>query len=536
MASFQFQNRFSKFFRKLLTLQCRLLLSRSNNLHFCSGIPLDNEFNPASLGIYRSFHGKNSSEATEITSIPNYPNSDVESLKIVKEAERICKLLSRHHFPASIDAAMSTWAIEINPLLVQEVLKKLSNSGLLALSFFRWSEKQKGYESCLESYNALIEALGKIKQFKMVWNLVEEMKRQGILSKGTFALISRRYARARKVKEAVYAFKRMNEFGLIPELNDYNRLIDTLCKSRNVKTAQEVFDKWKNRVFKPDIKSYTILLEGWGQEQNLVRLNEVYREMKDDGFDPDVVSYGIMIHAYCKAKKFEEAVELYQELEGKNNIKATPHIYCTLINSLGSEKKLSEALEFFELAKTSGQALESPTYNAVVGAYCWSNRMDDAYRIMEEMRRYKIGPNSRTYDIILHHLIKARRTQEAYRVFLKMYQEFGCEPTVSSYEIIVRMFCKEGRTDLALKVWDQMKGKGIIPGMHMFSTLINSLCFENRLDDACEYFEMMLDMGIRPSTAMFSRLKQCLLEEGKQDVVIALNNRLEKLRRTQIIG
>jgi pentatricopeptide repeat protein len=72
--------------------------------------------------------------------------------------------------------------------------------------------------------------------------------------------------------------------------------------------------------------------------------------------------------------------------------------------------------------------------------------------------------------------------------------------------------------------------------MHMFSTLINNLCHENKLDDACKYFQTMLDMGIRPPTPMFSNLKQALLEEGKEDIVITLNKRLEKLTRTQIIG
>ena len=113
-------------------------------------------------------------------------------------------------------------------------------------------------------YNALIEALGKIKQFKVVWNLVSDMKHKGLLSKETFALISRKYARARKVKEATDAFEKIEKFGMKLEVLDYNRLIDTLSKSRNVEKAQEIFDIVKKRRFVPDIKSYTIMYKGWG--------------------------------------------------------------------------------------------------------------------------------------------------------------------------------------------------------------------------------------------------------------------------------
>lgn len=453
--------------------------------------------------------------------------------KTTYEVERICKIVSEN--TPNIDSSLDNASLEVSPTLVFEVLKKLSNAGVLALSFFRWAEKQNGFKHTTDTYNALIESLGKIKQFRMIWDMISEMKRKGLLTKDTFALISRRYARARMVNEAIDAFEKMEKFGLKLELSDFNRLIDTLSKSRQVEKAQEVFDKMKKTRFQPDIKSYSILLEGWGQEENLLRLNEVYREMNDEGFRPDVVTYGIMINAYCKAKKYDDAIVLFREMEVKN-CKPSPHIFCTLINGLGSEKRLSEALEYFELSKKRGFAPEAPTFNAVVGAYCWSMKMNDAYRMVDEMRKCGVGPNSRTYDIMLHHLIKARRTKEAYSVFQKMSDDRGCDPTVSTYEIVVRMFCNENRVDMAILIWDQMKAKGVLPGMHMFSTLISSLCDEVRLDDACKYFQEMLDVGIRPPAQMFSKLKRALLDEGREQTALILAQKLDKLRKTPLVG
>ncbi|RVW16961.1 Pentatricopeptide repeat-containing protein, mitochondrial [Vitis vinifera] len=502
--------RFLKFSPKILktsnpfTISFHLLLADADFVRLES-IKHENEnscgFSPFSF--CRSIHGGSirNQACTETTDATNH--------HIAQDTGKLCKLLCTHS-NSSIESLLNGASVDVSPTLVLEVLKKLSNSGVIALSFFRWAEKQKGFKYSTENYNALIEALGKIKQFKMIWNLVNDMRSKGLLTQETFALISRRYARARKVKEAVETFEKMEKFGLQPVLSDFNRLLDALCKSRHVERAQEVFDKMKDRKFRPDIKSYTILLEGWGQEQNLLRLDEVYREMKDEGFEPDAVTYGILINAHCKARRYDAAVELFHKMEA-NKCMPTPHIYCTLIN-------------------------EAPTYNAVVGSYCQSMRMDDAYRIVDEMRKCGVGPQTRTYDIILHHLIKARRTKEAYRVFQGMSSEPGCEPSVSTYEIVVRMFCNEERVDMALRVWDEMKAKGVLPGMHMFSTLINSLCYENKLDEACKYFHEMLDMGIRPPAAMFSNLKQTLLDEGKQDMVLILAQKLDKIRTTQVIG
>ncbi|KAL6505793.1 hypothetical protein OROHE_023172 [Orobanche hederae] len=460
--------------------------------------------------------------------------------RTTREAETICKLISKVGDSRNLDPALDSANLSdrLSPGLVLEVLKKLNNAGSLALSFFRWAEKRKEFQHTSECYNALIESLGKIKQFKMVWLLVDEMKLKDLLGKDAFAVVCRRYARAKKVEEAIEAFMKMEKkYGLKPDLRDYNRLLDTLSKSGHVEKAQEVFDKWKNTMFTPDIKSYTILLEGWGKECNFLRLDEVCREMREDGFEPDVVCYGILIKTHCRAKRYNEAVEFYDEMERKN-IKATFHIYCTLINAFGAENRLDYAIKFFELCKSSIDCvIEAPTYNALVGAYCRSTRTDDAYKVVDEMRQCGVGPNARTYDIILRHLIKVGKTKEAYSCFEKMNEEPGCEPTYSTYEIMVRMFRNEGNNmDMALRVWDRMKAKGVLPTMQMFSVLIDGLCYDNKLEDACKYFLEMLDMGIRPPGRVFTQLKKRLLNERKEDVVGKLAHRIENVTETLMVG
>ncbi|BAT93869.1 Pentatricopeptide repeat-containing protein [Vigna angularis] len=449
-------------------------------------------------------------------------------------AEAICRILSNSR-DSTVAASLAAVVVNPSPDLVLEVLNKLSNAGTLALSFFRWAEKQGEFKHTTETFHALIEALGKIRQFKLIWTLVDDMKQRKLLTSDTFALVARRYVRARKVKEATETFEKMERYGLKPHVSDFNKLIDVLCKSKGVEKAHEMFDKMRHLGLDPDIKSYTILLEGWSHLQNLIKLNELCREMEDKGFQIDVVAYGIIINAYCKAKKFDETIGLYHEMKAKG-LRPSPHVYCTLINGLGSDKRLNQALEFFEASKASGFAPEAPTYNAVVGAYCWSLRMDDAYRMVGEMKKCGIGPNSRTFDIILHHLIKGRRIEEACSVFHRMSGEFGCEPSVSTYEIMVRMFCNEERLDMAMAFWDEMKEKGILPGMHMFSTLICSLCHESKLNEACKYFQEMLDMGIRPPAKMFSTLKEALVDARMEHIAMHFALKIDKLRKSPLVA
>ncbi|KAF3618190.1 putative fasciclin-like arabinogalactan protein 20-like [Capsicum annuum] len=380
--------------------------------------------------------------------ITTRPNCGTNTHKSYKKQKKSAKFYSKKNdfSTKTVADSLNSASVDVNPLLVNEVIKKLSNSGFW-LYHSSIGPRRVGFVYNAESYHGLIEALGKIKQFKMVWILIDELKKKGLLSKDAFVLVSRRYARGRKVKEAIEAYERMEKYGLIHEDQEYNRLLHTLCKSRNVGKAQEVFDKWK------------------GGNLRLMALSLI-------------LCYGIMIHSYCKVKKYYEAIEMLGEMEKK--------------------------------IKISGFELELFMYNAMVGAYCWSMCMDDAYR--------------------------ARRTNEAYSVFQKMSNDPGCEPTVSTYEIMVRMFCNEDRIYMALRVWDQMKAKGVLPGMISFSTLINSFYRENRLDDAYRYFQGMLDMGMKPPLPMFDNLRCALLDEGKEDTVKALWRKLEKLRKNPLVG
>ncbi|RDX97167.1 Pentatricopeptide repeat-containing protein, mitochondrial, partial [Mucuna pruriens] len=63
-----------------------------------------------------------------------------------------------------------------SPELVLEVLNKLSNATFLALWLFRWAKKQTRFKHTTETFHILIESLGNIRQFKMIWTLVNDMK------------------------------------------------------------------------------------------------------------------------------------------------------------------------------------------------------------------------------------------------------------------------------------------------------------------------------------------------------------------------
>ena len=448
--------------------------------------------------------------------------------EIIKETadptKRICKIMISCP-KLELDTSLSESGIRVSPIVVENVLKRFENAGILAYQFFEWAGKQRNYTHSIRAYHTMIESLAKIRQYQIMWDLVNKMRSLKILNVETFCIIMRKYARSQKVKEAVYTFNIMEKYDVPPNLAAFNSLLSALCKSKNVVKAQEIFNGMKDQ-FIPDSKTYSILLEGWGKAPNLPKAREIFREMVDMGCDPDIVTYGIMVDILCKAGRVDEAVGIVKEMDS-SVCKPTSFIYSVLVHTYGIENRIEDAVyTFLDMERNEIEA-DVAVYNALIGAFCKVNKLKNAYRVLNEMDCKGIRPNSRTCNIILNSLISCGDTDEAFRVFRRMIKV--CDPDADTYTMMIKMFCENDELEMALKVWKYMRLKQFVPSMHTFSVLINGLCKKGNASKACIFLEEMIEKGIRPSSVTFGKLKQLLIKEGREDVLEFLQEKMNLL-------
>ncbi|KAM1042732.1 hypothetical protein ACFX13_034852 [Malus domestica] len=425
----------------------------------------------------------------------------------------------------ALDTALDQTGIRISPEMVEEVLMRFNNAGMVAYRFFEWAAKQRNYSHSVKAYHAMIESLAKIRQYQIMWELVNSMRAKRIQNMETFGIIMRKYARAQKVEEALYTFNVMEKYDCAPNLAAFNGLLSALCKSKNVRKAQEVFDKVKDR-FEPDSKTYSILIGGWGKDPNLPKAREVFREMIDAGCNPDIVTYGIMVDVLCKAGRVDEAVDIVRGMDDSGCM-PTSFIYSVLVHTYGVENRIEDAVAAFLEMERNGIRADVVVYNALIGAFCKANKFKNVYRVLNYMNSKGVTPNSRTCNIILNSLIDREETEEAFSVFRKMIKV--CEPDADTYTMMIKMFCERDELKMAYKVWKYMKLKQFVPSMHTYSVLINGFCEKGNASKACVLLEEMIEKGIRPAGVTFGRLRQLLIKEGREDVLKFLNEKVNLL-------
>ncbi|PRQ19323.1 putative tetratricopeptide-like helical domain-containing protein [Rosa chinensis] len=453
----------------------------------------------------------------------NYCSSEA-TRHITDPTKRICKIMMSCS-ALTLDTALDQSGVRISPEIVEDVLVRFKNAGMVAYRFFEWAAKQQNYTHSVKAYHAMIDSLAKIRQYQIMWELVNSMRTQRMQNMETFGIIMRKYARAQKVEEAIYTFNVMEKYDCAPNLAAFNGLLSALCKSKNVRKAQEIFDKMKDR-FEPDSKTYSILIDGWGKDPNLPKAREVFREMVDAGCNPDIVTYGIMVDVLCKAGRVDEAIEIVRGMDASGCM-PTSFIYSVLVHTYGVENRIEDAVEAFLEMERNGIKADVAVYNALIGAFCKVNKFKNVWRVLNDMTSKGVTANSRTCNIILNSLIDRGETGEAFSVFRKMIKV--CDPDADTYTMMIKMFCERNELEMALKVWKYMKLKQFVPSMHTYSVLINGLCENGNASKACVLLEEMIEKGIRPSGVTFGRLRQLLIKEGRDDVLKFLQEKINLL-------
>eukprot|EP00252_Welwitschia_mirabilis_P025089 TRINITY_DN7705_c0_g1_i1.p1 TRINITY_DN7705_c0_g1~~TRINITY_DN7705_c0_g1_i1.p1 ORF type:complete len:273 (+),score=44.59 TRINITY_DN7705_c0_g1_i1:157-975(+) len=138
-------------------------------------------------------------------------------------------------------------------------------------------------------------------------------------------------------------------------------------------------------------------------------------------------------------------------------------------------------------------------------------RSQDAQQIFDKMKETGLIPNA---VAMLDGLCKDGLVNEAMKLFGEM-REKGSLPEVIIYTAAVEGFCRAMQLEKAKKVFTKMKDTGINPNAFTYWVLIQGLCKDKRLDEAFDYGLEMLDMGWEPNVASTVALIDSLCKEGR---------------------
>lgn len=461
----------------------------------------------------------------------------VSGLEDSKDADTICRLLMEQHNPYhAMEGAMQLNGIHVTPELACQVLLRLKNASKVALGFFVWAKEQAGYQHSVIAYNIMIDIVGKVRQFDVAWQLIIEMGQifPQVCVK-TFAILIRRYIAAGLVRQAVKAFDDMESFlERQPTGEDFKMLLDTLCKYRFSRVATQLFNKRKTQ-YLPDTKSYNILIYGWCKCNKAAVARRLFNEMIVLGCEPSVVTYNIFLEEICGRNKLNEfrfgrmkhaAEKLLDEMKGRGCV---PDVttYSILMHGFGRAFKADECFRLLNEMKENGCCPNVVTYTCIVKCLCILGKLDKAHKMLDEMIESGVHPTAATFNCFFKELGGCNEGDEALKLYKRMQEPpILCKPTNQTYHILLRMFCRWDRMDVALDIWNDMHQKGNGHDLDAYTLLIHSLIGKARWREACIYFVQMIEKGYLPQTVTFKTLYKGLIQSDKLRSWRRLKNKL----------
>uniref|UniRef100_A0A0C9RYZ9 TSA: Wollemia nobilis Ref_Wollemi_Transcript_1619_1202 transcribed RNA sequence n=1 Tax=Wollemia nobilis TaxID=56998 RepID=A0A0C9RYZ9_9CONI len=141
------------------------------------------------------------------------------------------------------------------------------------------------------------------------------------------------------------------------------------------------------------------------------------------------------------------------------------------------------------------------------------NPPEDAQIIFRKMKETGLVPNA---VAMLDGLCKDGLVHEAMKLFGEMRQK-GAMPEVVVYTAVVEGFCKALKLDDAKRIFRKMQANGFEPNAFSYGVLIQGLCRDKKLEDGVNFTLEMLDKGWRPNVATYVSLIDGFCKEQRSE-------------------
>lgn len=446
---------------------------------------------------------------------------------LVNELSRV---LSDYRKPQhDLESALAPFTSQISTNLVEQVLKRCNNLGFSAQRLFLWAKKIPGFQHSKESYHVLVDVLGRSREFPFLWDFLTEMKNTESceISREIFWIVFRAYSRANLPSDAIRAFNKMADFGIIPCLDDLDQLLFALCKRKHVKYAQEFFDQVKGGGLNPSAKTYSILMRGWGEIGECSGVRKLFDEMLERGCAADLLAWNSVLNALCKGGKADEAYELFAGMRSKG-LEPDAYSYSIFIRAYIDADDVHSAFRVLDTTKRYNLVPNVFTYNCIIKRLCKNGKIGEAYELLDEMMERGAKPDTWSYNTILARHCDLNEVNMALKLISRMDKD-ACEPDRHTYNMVLKMLIRIGRFDRVEKVWLSMEKRGFHPTVSTYSVMIHGLCKKRgKLEEACRYFEMMVDEGIPPGDTSCELLRNKLIGFGFAERADILAEKMER--------
>lgn len=255
--------------------------------------------------------------------------------------------------------------------------------------------------------------------------------------------------------------------------------------------------------------------------EELQQLDGIFHGLVRDGHSPSLQAYTAYLAGLAASGRVQEAESVLAEMEERADEVGDEHAprpdvvaYNVVINAWCALERMDDATRVLERMKRCGCAPVTSTYNTLVkgwGLARQPRRAADLVREMVRGRDPRARPNARTYNALVQAWCRAKKVGEARKV-VRMMRAAGVPPDVVSFNTLARGYGEAGRPEEAEKVIEDMLNAYVRPNERTYAMVVAGFCRAGNLGKAVSVVEAMRVQGVCPNVPVFNVLVKAYAE------------------------
>ncbi|XP_050386326.1 pentatricopeptide repeat-containing protein At4g20740 [Argentina anserina] len=208
--------------------------------------------------------------------------------------------------------------------------------------------------------------------------------------------------------------------------------------------------------------------------------------------------------------------------------RVTPDLVAEVLKAQNDAVSASKL--FHWAGKQKGFKHTFASYNAL--AYCLNraHRFGSADQVPDLMDSQGKPPTEKQFEILIRMHSDANRGLRVYHVYRNM-KRFGVKPRVFLYNRVMDALVRAGRLDLAMSVYDDFRGDGMVEESVTYMILIKGMCKLGRVEEMLELLERMRVNLCKPDVFAYTAMIKVLVSEGRLDGCLKV---WEQMRRDRV--
>ncbi|KAL7594001.1 hypothetical protein Lser_V15G31980 [Lactuca serriola] len=249
-------------------------------------------------------------------------------------------------------------------------------------------------------------------------------------------------------------------------------------------------------------------------------------------------TYRALVHKLCTFRHFDTIHQLLDEMPSSIGSPPDDTVFITIIRGLGNARMVRQVINVLDLVSRFKEKPTLKIYNSILdvlvkedidiarGFYrhkmmacgvkgdmytfgiltkglCMTNRISDAFKLLQFMKKNSIPPNTVIYNTLLHALCKNGKLGVGRaRSLMKEI----VDPNSVTFNILITAYCKQDNIIQALVMLEKCFNLGFVPDVITITKIMELLCNKNRAMEAVEVLERVEKKGGKIDVVAYNTL------------------------------